>query len=354
MVLRGLAVLVSAAVLVPWLWDVSADAGHAAVRGVPLRPDEWLTAIVASAALAGVGWLTVSVLLELLSLVPGAVGRGADRVAEVVTPRLVRRAAGALLGVGLVAGLAPGASVAAPSAAATVVRGASGPLPDPGFAPLPEPRAWRRCPTPGFAPAARPGFARAHPAGTRQEPTDRGPGWVPGPPSSGAPRRPGAQPGTAPGRDRRCPAGRASRRLAVDDRGPPPRARRVRRERSRGAWRPGSRPTAASSVTTPTWCVRARSSARPRGCGLAQRRSAARHTAEPGRRRRRSRWRRPSAVPARPRPSARAARRTSRTPWPSTSRPPPTSSSSARNAPCATTCPTPRRGRGGSPWPCSR
>ena len=146
--------LVSAAVLVPWLWNVSADAGHAAVRGVPLRPDESLTAIVASAAVAGVGWLAVGVLLELLSLVPGAVGRGADRVAEVVTPRLVRRAAGALLGVGLVAGLAPGASVAAPSAAATAVRATSAPLADPGRA-LPDPvshpcptRVSLPCPTP--------------------------------------------------------------------------------------------------------------------------------------------------------------------------------------------------------------
>ena len=208
--------LVSAAVLVPWLWNVSADAGHAAVRGVPLLPDEWLTAIVASAALAGVGWLAVGVLLELLSLVPGAVGRGADRVAEVVTPRLVRRAAGALLGVGLVAGLAPGASGAAPSAAAVVVRGASAPLPDPGFAPLPDaglpplpdagpaplPYAGPAplldaglapLPDPALAPLPDPGFARLPDPGlapvpipartpTAEGPTGRGLGWVPGPP----------------------------------------------------------------------------------------------------------------------------------------------------------------------------
>lgn len=214
--LRGLAVLVSAVVLVPWLWNVSADAGHAAVRGVPLRPDESLTAIVASAAVAGVGWLAVGVLLELLSLVPGAVGRGADRVAEVVTPRLVRHAAGALLGVGLVAGLAPGASVAAPSAAATAVRATSAPLadlgqalvpdagvaplPDPGFAPLPDagfaplPDAGvapvpdpglAHLPDPGFAPVPDPGVAPPPDparAPTAEEPTPRGPGWVPGPP----------------------------------------------------------------------------------------------------------------------------------------------------------------------------
>jgi LysM domain len=195
--LRGLAVLVSAVLLVPWLWNVTADAGHAAVRGVPLRPDESLTAIVASAAVAGVAWLAVGVLLELLSLVPGAVGRGADRVADVVTPRLVRRAAGALLGVGLVAGLAPGASVAAPSTAATAstaARATSDPLPDPGLAPLPDP-GFAPLPNPGLAPPTDPGLAPLPDPGlapvpvpdpgrapAAEVPTARGPGWVPGPP----------------------------------------------------------------------------------------------------------------------------------------------------------------------------
>jgi len=150
-----LAVLAGAAALGPWLWNVSADAGHAAVRGVPVRPDEALTAIVASAALVVVGWLALGVLLELLSLVPGAVGRGADRVSDVVTPGLVRHAVGALLGVGLVAGLAPGASVAAP---ATAVHAASDPLPDPGFAPLPGPGI-APLPGPGIAPLTDPGLA---------------------------------------------------------------------------------------------------------------------------------------------------------------------------------------------------
>jgi len=168
--LRGLIVLAGASVLGPWLWNVSADAGHAAVRGVPVRPDEALTAIVASAALVAVGWLALGVLLELLSLVPGAVGRGADRVSDVVTPGLVRHAVGALLGVGLVAGLAPGASVAAP---ATAVHAASDPLPDPGFAPLPGP---------GIAPLTDPGFAplpEPERAPAADEPTASPRGWTP-------------------------------------------------------------------------------------------------------------------------------------------------------------------------------
>lgn len=126
-----------------------------------MRPHEALTALAASAALVAVGWLALGVLLELLSAVPGAAGRGARRVAGVVTPRLLRRAVGALLGVGLAAGALPGAAAAAPVA---VVHASPAPLPDPGFAPLPGP---------GWAP----------PVG---EPGDDPPvpvtGWVPGPP----------------------------------------------------------------------------------------------------------------------------------------------------------------------------
>jgi len=181
-----LAVLAGAAALGPWLWNVSADAGHAAVRGVPVRPDEALTAIVASAALVAVGWLALGVLLELVSLVPGAVGRGADRVSDVVTPGLVRHAVGALLGVGLVAGLAPGASVAAP---ATAVHAASDPLPDPGFAPLPGPGiapltdpGLAPLPEPELAPLPEPGFAplpEPERAPAADEPTASPRGWTP-------------------------------------------------------------------------------------------------------------------------------------------------------------------------------
>ena len=168
-VLRGVAVLLGAVLLAPWLWHVAAGVGAASAAGVPVRSDEALVAVLASAALVGVCWLALSVLLELLALVPGALGRGARRVADLVTPRVVRRAAGALLGVGLVAGLAPGASVAAPvvslarvggapapgvadvkqAAASTATRPAvtaaaepdiaGPPLPDPGFSALPDP-----------------------------------------------------------------------------------------------------------------------------------------------------------------------------------------------------------------------
>jgi LysM domain len=161
-VCRGAAVLLGALVLAPWLWHVAEEVGAASAAGVPVRSDEALVAVLASAALVGVGWLALSVLLELLCLVPGALGHFARRVADLVTPRLLRRAAGALLGVGVVAGLAPGASVATP--AVHLVRGggalgqaADAALPDPGFSALPDP---------GWAP-------------TPPEPEPTSGGWVP-------------------------------------------------------------------------------------------------------------------------------------------------------------------------------
>jgi nucleoid-associated protein YgaU len=79
--------------------------------------------------------LALGVLLELLSRVPGAVGSGARRVGEVVTPRLVRRVVGVALGAVVAAGAAPGVAAATPAAVAL----APAPPPDPSFAPPPNP-----------------------------------------------------------------------------------------------------------------------------------------------------------------------------------------------------------------------
>ncbi len=168
-IVRGAAVIVVALALGPWLWRVADSVGAASAAGVPVRSDEALTAVVASAALVGVAWLALSVLLELLCLVPGVLGRGAGRLADVVTPRVVRRATGALLGVGVLAGLAPGVAVAAPTKVAESAGVAPAaqpattrtPLPDPGITPLPDP---------GWAPVA-----------AEPPPTPRG--WVPTRPS---------------------------------------------------------------------------------------------------------------------------------------------------------------------------
>jgi hypothetical protein len=184
-------VTTAVALAVPWLWQVVADAGRAARRGVRLQPDEVLVALTAGAALAGLAWLVTGLLLELLALLPGTVGRSARRVAEVVTPALVRRVAGGLLGAGVAAGLAPGAAVAgSPPTPATVTVGTGSvtgalavwtdprpsPLPDPGFVPhapvdrAPPPRQWT-APERGWVP--EPPTVRAQPDVRVLSPTPR-------------------------------------------------------------------------------------------------------------------------------------------------------------------------------------
>ena len=199
-----LVVTTGAALAVPWLWQVAADAGHAARRGVPLQPDEVLAALTASAALVGLAWLATGLLLALLARVPGTVGRSARRVAGVVTPALVRRVVGGLLGVGVAAGLAPGAAVAgSPTTPAMVMAGTPAvgggpagpidqrpsPLPDPGFVPYapvdraPPPRQWT-APERGWVP--EPPTVRAQPdvrvltSSPRPAPRNRPPHEPPG------------------------------------------------------------------------------------------------------------------------------------------------------------------------------
>jgi nucleoid-associated protein YgaU len=142
---RGVAGLVAAAVVGSWLWGVVARTGRAWGSGQPARADELLAALAATAALILVAWLTLGLALGLLARVPGSLGRAAVVVADVVTPRLMRRTAAFVLGVGVVAGLAPGASVAAPSHPTVAMVTSADPdavataLPDPGFRALPDP-----------------------------------------------------------------------------------------------------------------------------------------------------------------------------------------------------------------------
>ena len=196
--LRGTLTLAVAALLATWLWSVVTAAGHAAAVGAPLRPDEVLASVVATAALAGTSWLALGVLLELTSLVPGVVGRTATRVADAVTPALVRRAAGALLGIGLVAGVAPGAAVAAPAAMVAV----GSPLPDPAFAPAAAPTA--PLPDPGWMPP--PGATSGAGPAVPHADAAIGAGWVPSRPVVRAqPDLRVLSPATRPGADREGP-----------------------------------------------------------------------------------------------------------------------------------------------------
>jgi len=150
---RGVAGLAAVAIVGSWLWGVVARTGTAWGWGRPARPDELLAALAASAALLLVAWLALGLALALLARVPGSLGRAAVAVADVVTPRLMRRTAAFVLGVGVVAGVAPGASVAAPSPALVVMvtsaqpDAVATPPPDPGFRSLPDPRWLPDAPT---------------------------------------------------------------------------------------------------------------------------------------------------------------------------------------------------------------
>ncbi|MGL5863603.1 MAG: LysM peptidoglycan-binding domain-containing protein, partial [Phycicoccus sp.] len=83
--------------------------------GVPQSAPDVLAAAAAGVALLLGGWLALGVLLEALARVPGAVGRGAARASTAVSPAVVRRVAGVVLGVSVTAAITPSAAVANPS-----------------------------------------------------------------------------------------------------------------------------------------------------------------------------------------------------------------------------------------------
>src|SRR5215204_292746 len=77
-----------------WSLRVVREVGAEASAGAPVTPAEALTAVAAAGVVACLAWLALAVVLQLLCLVPGAVGRVAMTVADAVTPHLVRRVAG--------------------------------------------------------------------------------------------------------------------------------------------------------------------------------------------------------------------------------------------------------------------
>ena len=105
------------------------------------RPDEVLLPLIASVALVGILWLGCGIVLEVLAGMPGAIGGGAERAATVLTPRQVRAVIATLLGIGITAGLATGASaVGSAPPPHTAPSPASRPMtPDPGVSSLPDP-----------------------------------------------------------------------------------------------------------------------------------------------------------------------------------------------------------------------
>ncbi|MGG5260797.1 LysM peptidoglycan-binding domain-containing protein [Phycicoccus avicenniae] len=134
---------VGAAVL---LGTVLAGVADGARRGAPVPPADALLACLAALGLLVLVWLLLAVLLEALCLVPGAVGRGASRVAEALSPMVVRRVAALVLGLGVGAsGLVAGTASAQVRAVAPAPTTSADPLPDP---------AWRPAPDPGWTPTA--------------------------------------------------------------------------------------------------------------------------------------------------------------------------------------------------------
>lgn len=109
---RGMVVLGVATGTLAWLLAMVRQGLRPVMSGGPAQPEELLVAVVACAALCGVLWLALGTLLHLFGLVPGAVGRAARGTAALVTPGVLRKAVAVALGVGVAAGLAPGAAVA--------------------------------------------------------------------------------------------------------------------------------------------------------------------------------------------------------------------------------------------------
>jgi hypothetical protein len=140
----------------------------------PASIDEALTLVAAVVAVLLCTWLGLSTLAALLTHLPGAIGRLADRLARAWAPRVTRRVAAVLVGAAVTGALAPGTALGeAPPPAAAAVPAA--PLAAPARTALAGPSALE---APGFAPTEAalpsPGFAP-----TAGAPIDDAPGWVP-------------------------------------------------------------------------------------------------------------------------------------------------------------------------------
>jgi hypothetical protein len=156
----------------------ASSAGAGALSGPARRPDELLVVVLAWVGMALAGWLALGSALGLLSTAPGAIGRWCGRLADHLTPLLVRRVLTVVLGTSTVSVALPPASVVGTAAAPLPVGPAlparqalpAGDLPadvlDPGYAPTTDAG-------PGYAPTtdASPGYAPTTDLGPRSHPT---------------------------------------------------------------------------------------------------------------------------------------------------------------------------------------
>jgi LysM domain len=139
-----LAAASGAVVTALWLWHTIVEGIRLWTSGTPTSPDEVLLPLVASGALVAILWLSCGIVLEVLAGMPGTIGGWAEHAATVLTPRQVRAVIAAMLGIGITAGLATGASAVgsaplpltapSPVPAHTPHPGISS-LPDPGWVP---------------------------------------------------------------------------------------------------------------------------------------------------------------------------------------------------------------------------
>lgn len=123
-----------------------------------------------------VGWLTLTLLLALIALVPGQIGRWALRLRDRVTPAIVRRWAAVVLGASMTAAVLPGTSVAASVRTTHVAAGTVGP----GWGPTGATSTSETAPGLTTAPtdAPSPGWGPAVTSQSIESPR-AAPGWTP-------------------------------------------------------------------------------------------------------------------------------------------------------------------------------
>jgi hypothetical protein len=106
---RAGALLASIAALLGWAAGSPFDTWRALLSAIDASAatpdfDQLLGGSAALAAWIGVGWLGITVFLEVASALPGAAGRGCAAVAAKASPLLVRRIVHAVIGVSVLAG----------------------------------------------------------------------------------------------------------------------------------------------------------------------------------------------------------------------------------------------------------
>lgn len=178
----GVGTAVGAGVIAAGLWVVGTARWASVSAPGPAGLADVLTLLLVVVSLLLLAWFAVGVVLEALSVLPGAVGRWAARTAERLTPALATRVAALVLGSTVATAALPTTAVADTTGGGPRA-GVVATAPDPGFAPAPAehaatPAASATGGAPSVNPAASPSSATPTTAVTAPEP-----GFVPTRPS---------------------------------------------------------------------------------------------------------------------------------------------------------------------------